>query len=135
MAKPIENLVSIENKQILVLYSDGTCESLEYAIDGRKEEKDITLAYNKPTIDNSSMSITHVAYFKTSNDKILLTYFTRSHKSQEIQLVCFKIDGESFQLREPVHRLKLARKDRNSKLCGFTVVDGITCPHLVSICK
>lgn len=135
LAKPIDSLVSIENKQILVLYSDGTCESLQYAIGERKEDRDLSLACNKPLIDASSTSITSIAYFKTSDGKVQLTYFTKVQKTNEVQLVCFKIDDETFQLLEPIHRLKLARKDKIGKLCGFTVVDGLTCPNLITICK
>lgn len=135
LAKPIENLISIENKQTLVLYTDGTCESLEYAIDKKKDDRDISIPCNKPVIDSESVSITDITYFKTSNDSILIAYFTKSIKNQDVQLVYFRVDSETFQLCEPVYRIKLIRKDKGSKLCGYTVVDGVTSPQLVTICK
>lgn len=125
----------MENAGTIVLYMDGTCESLEYAIETRKEKKDLSLPQFKQIIDPSTVDILSSTYFKGANDSILLTYFVRSRENQEINLIYYKLDNETLRLDGPINRLKLVRDDVQIKLCGFTVVDSYTCPHLVTICK
>lgn len=135
MAKPIQDLLSFESRDTLVLYNDGTCESLEIAIDKRKEDRNNGIPTNKAIVDAATTTIVKAAYFKTANDHILLTYFTKSRKNDDIHLVFFKLDSESLQLVGPVNKVKLLRDGRSAELSGYTVVDGIMWPHLVTICE
>lgn len=114
---------------------DGTCESLEYAIEMRKEKKDLTLPQFKPIIDVSNVKILKAAYFKTLPDTILLTYFVESLENHVKYLIYFKIDAETLQVDGPVNRLRLFRDEAQIQLCGFAVVDSSSCPQLVTICK
>lgn len=125
----------MENAGTIVLYMDGTCESLEYAIETRKEKKDLSLPQFKPIIDQTMVKILSSTYFKVTNDRILFTYFVKSLDNQEISLIYYKLDNETLRLDGPINRLKLVREEKNIQLCGFTVVDSNSCPNLVTICK
>lgn len=135
LSKPAHSLISIDSGGTIVLYTDGTCESLEYAIEMRKEKKDLSLPQFKPVIDASNVRILNAAYFKTVGDQILLTYFVESLENHMKYLIYFKIDAETLQLNGPVNRLRLFRDEAQIQLCGFTVVDSNSCPQLVTICK
>lgn len=135
LSKPIESLISIPNENTIVLYSDGTCESLECAIDSRKEKKDLQLLANKPVVDPETTELLNATYFRTSNEAILLTYFTQSRESSDICLVFVELNSDTLRIERPVTKWKLARNDRNINLVGCTVVDNIMHPQLVTICK
>lgn len=135
LSKPASSLISMENAGTIVLYMDGTCESLEYAIETRKEKKDFSLPQFKPIIDSSSMEILNSTYFKGPNDTILLTFFVKTRENRETHLIYYKLDNESLRLNGPINRLNLVRDEKNIRLCGFTVVDSNVSPHLVTICK
>lgn len=135
LSKPIENLISIPNENTIVLYSDGTCESLECAIDSRKEKKDPLLPQNKAIVDPEKAQISDATYFKAANESILLTYFTKSREKSDIRLVFFELNSDTLRIESSVTKLKLVRDDRDTKLVGCTVVDSILCPQLVTICK
>lgn len=131
----MEELITFENKNTIVLYNDGSCESLELAIDTRKEDKSDGSGFHKAIVDPSNSVITKPAYFKVANGKILMTYFTKSLDSNEVFLVCFKIDIESLQIYETARKCRVTRDDGGSRLNGYAVVDGIMGPSLISICK
>lgn len=128
-------MISIENAETIVLYTDGTCESLEYAIETRKEKKDLSLPQFKPIVDQSIFDIVSSTYFKGAADTIVMTYFVKSRETQKIDLIYYKVDKETLRIDGSINRLKLLRDEKNIKLCGFTVVDSSTCPNLVTICK
>lgn len=119
----------------IVLYMDGTCESLEYAIEMRKEKKDLSMAQFKPVIDTSDAKILNASYFKVSPDRILLTYFVESLENHMKYLIYFKIDAETLRLDGSINRLRLFRDEAQIQLSGYTVVDSSSCPQLVTICK
>lgn len=117
------------------MYTDGTCESLEYAIETRKEKKDLSLPQFKPIIDPSTVDILSSRYCKGANDTILFTYVAQSRETKETSLIYYKLDNETLRIDGPINCLKLLRDEKNIKLCGFTVVDSSSCPNLVTICK
>lgn len=135
LSKPAHSLIPIDGGGTIVLYLDGTCESLDYAIEMRKEKKDLTLPQFKPIIDVANMKILNAAYFKTTPDTILLTYFVESLENHTKYLIYFKIDAEALRLDGPVNRLRLFRDEAQIQLCGSTVVDSSSFPQLVTICK
>lgn len=135
LSKPAHSLISMDSGGTIVLYTDGTCESLEYAIEMRKEKKDLSLPQFRPMIDTSNAKILNAAYFKPTPDTILLTYFVESSENHMKQLIYFKIDTETLRLDGLVNRLRLFRDEPQIQLCGFTVVDSSSCPQLVTICK
>lgn len=135
LSKPANNLVSIENAGTIVLYMDGTCESLEYAIETRKDKKDLSLPQFKPIIDPTFVDILSSTFFKGANNSILFTFFVKSRETRETDLIYYKLDTDTLRIDGPINRLKLLRDEKNIKLCGFTVVDSSSCPSLVTICK
>lgn len=115
---------------------DGTCESLEYAIETRKEKKDLSLPQFKSIIEPSSVRILSSTYFKLSNNTILLTYFVKTLDNHETHLIYYTLENETLRLNGPINRLKLTRDEKEKiRLCGFTVVDSHNFPNLVTICK
>lgn len=129
------NLISIPNENTIVLYSDGTCESLECAIDSRKEKKDPLLLPNKPVVNSEMTKISDPTYFKTANDSILFFYFAESLKTNDVRLVFFELNSDTLRIDSLVTKLKLMREDRDTKLVGSTVVDSLVGPQLVTLCK
>lgn len=106
---------------------------MDSAIECRKEKKDLAVAENKAIIDEETTKILEVNYFKISDDKILLTYFTET--TNGISLVYFEVDSETLKRVGTVHQLALVREDKSPKLTGYTVVESSFYPKLVTICK
>lgn len=125
----------MENAGTIVLYMDGTCESLEYAIETRKEKRNLSLPHFKPIIDSSTFDILSSSYFKRSNDSILLAYFVKSRETEHTDLIYYELDSRTLRLNGPINSLHLLRDEKDVRLCGFTVVDSNAYPNLVTICK
>lgn len=128
-------MISTTQNGTIVLYTDGTCESLEYAIETRKERKDLSLPPFKAIVDQSSFELLKPFYIRSMDGNILLTYFIKSRTDDEMHLIYFKLDSDSLRLDGNVGKVKLIREEKGMKLCGFTVVDSATYPQLVTICK
>lgn len=135
MAKPIHDLISFDNRDTIVLYNDGTCESLQLAIDTRKEERNMTSICHKPVVDPTSTKIIKPTCFRTPDGKIFIAYFTKQSSSNDIYMVRLKLESESLQLYEQVVKFKIARDDQSTQLSGYALVDGLMGANLVTICK
>lgn len=125
----------MEKPGTIVLYVDGTCESIEYAIETRKEKKDFSLPQFQPIIEPLNTTILDSTYFIGPNDTILMAYFVKSLDNHETHLIYFNLDNETLRINGPINRLRLVRDEQHIRLCGFTVVDSSSCPNLVTICK
>lgn len=118
-----------------MLYTDGTCESLELAIDTRKEERNDTAICHKPVItDSGATNIQTPTYFKTPDGRLFLAYFTKSAKKNATYMVLLRIEPESLQIMEAATRFRIARDDQGAELNGYAVVDGLMGANLVTIC-
>lgn len=117
------------------MYTDGTSESLQSAIDARKIKKDLFDTRDKSIIDPENTEFFNPNYFKCADNKLLLTYFTRSNETNEIHLICFMIDDETMKIDGPVHKLRISREENHVKLSGYTVINSAVVPQLVTICK
>lgn len=135
LRKHVSDLVFCEKlKETLVIYNDGYSESIEFAIDNRKNrELDADL---EPIIDGSS--ITDPKIFVLPDGKIMLTYFVQNDLNGEnnsIDLIYYLVDEDSLRKVGDINRIRIFRADQNSNLMGFTVVDGLFIPSLITICK
>lgn len=135
LAKPIQDLIPFESRNTIVLYTDGTCESLELAIDTRKEDRNDSSICYKPVIIDSTSKILTPTYFKTPDSKLFLTYFIKSSTNNEMYLVRLRIEPESLQIMDAVTKFRISRDDQGTELRGFAVVDGIMGANMITICK
>lgn len=115
------------------MYSVGTCESLECAIDSRNEKKDPLLLSNKPIVYQEMTKVSD----PTVNHSIFFFYFAESVKTNDVRLIFFELTYETVRIDSSVIKLKLMREDRagDTKFVGSTVVDSLVCPRLVMLCK
>lgn len=119
-----------------MLYADGTCESLELAIDTRKETRDDTSICHKPVIaDPSTIKILKPTHFRAPDGKLFLTYFTKKTTKNDLYLVRLRIEPESLQIMDTVTKFKVTRIDTDAELKGYAVVNGILGANLVTICE
>lgn len=112
---------------------DGTCESVEHAIENNKEKNPVSLQF-KTNIMPNGFEILKPATFRDVNDNILLTYFIKSTTTDETQLIYFKLDKETLRSDGSIRRAKLVREENGLGLCGFTVVNSSSHLQLITIC-
>lgn len=89
----------------------------------------------KNIFDPNDYQILNPVYFRTAQNNILFTYFIKHIKSELIELVYFKINPETLRPQGDIKRRKIIRTEKNVRLTGYAVVDGATCPNLVTLCK
>lgn len=118
----------------IILYKDGTCESLEFAIETRKQDRD-QMGNPKPIVDAETQKILNTSCLRTFNGTILLTYFVKNDTTNEIEFVYYKLDDATFTIAGPAHTFRLVRPQLSASLAGYTVVDGDMHPSLLTICK
>lgn len=135
--KNINDLFTLNNEETLILYEDGTCESLECALEGRKiktedlpDEKDVV----KSIINPQLQKISKVAFFTTLKGT-LITYFVRNESKKLLELFYFLLEKDTLKINGDISTVKIQRLEQNCKLMAYTVVDGNVFPHLISICK
>lgn len=133
--KLVHELVSFQRKDTIVLYKDGTCESLELCLETRRVEKSVTAVASKAIVNASEGEISGATPFSTQNDSTMLTYFVRKTGTSSVDLVFYKLDAETLTPTGGVQRLHIARPDNSSVLIGYVVVDSEAQPSLMTLCK
>ncbi len=127
--KPLQEIISFDNKHTILVYKNGTCESLGNRL--ANNEANIT-----QIVSDQIHEITNIALFNTLDNHVMLTYFLRHKKSGAIEFVYFLLNDDDLTPNvsaENVPRIKLARKE--TTLSGFTVVKGEHFPSLMTVCK
>lgn len=131
-------MVTFQRRDTLVIYQDGTCESLQTCIDSRKFDKNVP-GQEKPIVNVDTQKITKVAYFNSAlSETMMLTYFVVSPdrpNDEPIEFVYFNLDADNLAPRGRINRFKIQRASQDAKLVGYTVVDGDLYPSLITICK
>ncbi|XP_065361676.1 nucleolar protein 11 [Calliphora vicina] len=121
--KCIADLVVDEN-ETFVLFSDGSCESLNVAIETRKAQS------NSQQMELfSSLVFTNANVQKLSNGNRILTYFERNTKTGEYHLVRLPLQGEEIQPK----RYNLKRGILEVHVAGAAVIEGDGIPVLLTI--
>lgn len=129
--KNIHDLITIPGRNTLVLYKDGTTESLQYCIDSRKHDKTAIL----PIVRPDEQLIQNVSKFVALDEAIWLSYFAKSIQSGQVEFVYFKLNVDTLVPSGHIFKFKLARTEQNATLIGFSVVEGDVHPNLFTICK
>lgn len=127
-------MISLTDGGTILLYMDGTCESVEYAIQQNKEKSTRVSLQLKTNIVPTGFEILKPAIFRDVNDTILLSYFIKSTTADETQLIYFKLDKDTLRSDGSVRRAKLVREENGVGLCGFTVVNSSSHLQLITIC-
>ena len=131
--KRIHDIINVDLKGIpntLVVYENGTCESLELALEARtsnEKQKNESVQQNFTIdkvhiIDGNFKTLTYVKKFKSSVSKFCFT----------------TLDNITLKPLYVEKSIKLERLKQNVSLLGFTVVEarkGERYPSLLSICK
>lgn len=114
----------------LILYKDGTTESLKLCIDSRKSEKE-----TKAIVRPDEQTIHNVAIFTTNDQSVWLSYFAKNVRSGHVEFIYFRLNGETLVPSGKVFKFHLARTEQQASLIGYCVVDGDAQPSLVTICE
>lgn len=73
--KRIRDIIHTPDKVSVVIYEDGSCESLQSALDSRKEQKDLTLTTRDFVIENPSISSSGIfSYIKKIKEENIFCY-------------------------------------------------------------
>lgn len=127
----MHDLVTFDKKPTLVLYRDGTCESLKSAIETRKQE----LSTVRSVVNPATTKISNICAFLGADEKLVLTYFVKDSSSEDLEFVYFKLDNEAYEQEGTLHKHKFSRREQGALLSGCTLVEGESFPSLISICK
>ena len=125
--KSIADLV-VNDTDTLVLYSDGTCEPLQTAIESRKDDGP---KYSQQIELVSSLSFTNATVHNLPNGSRILTYFERNIKTGDYHLVRISLQKGNNSKK----RFKLKRGILDVQVAGAAVIEGEGGPVLLTICK
>lgn len=131
----ILELFTLDNGQVLVLYDDGTCESLESAVDTRNDDrKDPDNILTKPHIDPTKETILNVTIITLDSGDTMLAYFVKDQEGESLTLNYVLLEKESLKSTKGFHKIKLERIEQKVHLVGQSIVDGSGGPCLITIC-
>ncbi len=137
--RKIHDLFTIEcdnRNDTLVLYQDGTCESLESSLESRLLDKDNEEVKRLLNETHLGYSIENVKVIQLAQDgnHLLLSYTKKTGKSVELNYTT--ISKENLKPTRPFKKIMLERFEQKVDLCGFAVVEGRErYPLLLTICE
>ncbi|XP_053687428.1 nucleolar protein 11-like isoform X2 [Sabethes cyaneus] len=132
--RQILQLFTLDNGRVLVLYDDGTCESLQSAVDTRNEDRKTPDSITrKPNIDPARETILEICTVPLTTGDTMLAYFVRDLTTGVIELHFTQLTKENLKPRNGFRKIKLARLEKNVQLVGQCIVDGEAGPALVTI--
>ncbi|ALC44764.1 CG9300 [Drosophila busckii] len=119
--KSIAHMVHTD-KEAIVLYSDGTSETLSQALESRKDQKEDTA---EQLALAASKTMSKPTVHKLANGQELLTYFEERHATGELQLIRHPLDNSKIR--------SYAIKREAVRLAGYAVIEGDAAPQLLTI--
>ncbi|XP_055606734.1 uncharacterized protein LOC129754609 [Uranotaenia lowii] len=132
--RTIRELFTLANGQVLVLYEDGSCESLESAVETRNEDrKDPDNVRGKANIDMAGETILEVITVPSGEEEFMLAYFVREQASGTVVLNYALLTKDSLKPDGGFRKIRLERGEQKVQLMGQTIVDGSVHPMLISI--
>lgn len=133
--RTIAQLFSVANGQVLVLYDDGTCESLESAVDTRnKDRKSPEQIVSKPNVDPAKESIVDVCTVPLDNGRLVLGYFVKDNESGAMTLnYCLLAEEILKPGPKGFRKIKLERAEQKVHLVGQSLVEGGESASLITI--
>lgn len=130
----ISELFTVDNGQVLVLYDDGTCESLESAVNTRNEDRKFSDdIVRKPNVDTAKETIVDVRVITLDNGDVILAYFVRDMEEESVVLNYSLLEKENLKSVKGFHKVKLERMEQKVQLVGQCIVDGSGGPSLITI--
>ncbi|XP_055624508.1 nucleolar protein 11-like [Toxorhynchites rutilus septentrionalis] len=130
----ILELFTLENGQVLVLYDDGSCESLESAVDTRnKDRKNPDDVMKNSNVDPKRQAIQEVKITSLEDGEIMLVYFVKDIESGTIELNYTLLTKDSLISDKEFRKIKLERMQQNVQLVGQCIVEGSGYPSLITI--
>uniref|UniRef100_A0A182J4C1 Uncharacterized protein n=1 Tax=Anopheles atroparvus TaxID=41427 RepID=A0A182J4C1_ANOAO len=132
--RTVQDLFTLANGETLVLYNDGTCESLESALETRKDDKTNADGTGpKGNVDPQTHSIRDVQVLQLEDGTPLLTYFVRREEDGATELNYALLNKSDLKVRKTFDKIKLERIGGGTKLAGCCIVDGSDGPSLISV--
>lgn len=136
LPKLVHELLSFQRQDTIVLYKDGSCESLARCLEMRKQS---TAVVGRPVIAGNDVqqSISGATTFAAGCAVAapMMTYFVHNHSDGSVDLVYYKLDADTLAASGPIRRMRLARPGCGAKLIGQVVVDGEMQPSLMTLCE
>ncbi|XP_050074003.1 uncharacterized protein LOC126561737 [Anopheles maculipalpis] len=133
--RSVLDLFSLANGQTLLLYADGSCESLESALETRKQNKanvnDERMA--AVNVDTKTHTIRDVQVLVLDNGTPLLTYFVRKEDDGSLELNYALLNPSDLKLQKGFEKIALQRIGDDIKLASSCIVDGSDGPSLLTI--
>ncbi|XP_058463229.1 nucleolar protein 11 [Malaya genurostris] len=130
----IQQLLTLDNGQVLIIYDDGTCESLESAVQTRNKDRlNPDCIVRKPNIDPTRMTVEQVSTTTIATGEILLTYFVKEIESGAVELNLVLLNKENLKPVGDFQKIRLERREQNVQLVGQCIVDASGGPSLVTI--
>lgn len=134
--RTIAQLYAVATGQVLVLYDDGSCESLESAVDTRNEDRKAPEQIERgvPIVDAARESIVDVCTVALDSGRLVLGYFVRDGESGAMTLHYCLLAEESLKpLR--FRKVRLERAEQKVHLVGQSLVEGGGSVSLITICE
>uniref|UniRef100_A0A182QTV6 Nucleolar protein 11 n=1 Tax=Anopheles farauti TaxID=69004 RepID=A0A182QTV6_9DIPT len=132
--RTVQDLFTLENGQTLILYSDGSCESLESALETRNEHKfSQDNARGVHNVDPKTHTIRDVRVLELDNGTPLLTYFLRKEEDGSVDFHYALLNPADLKVAKGIERVRMVRRGDDMKMVSGCVVDGSDGPSLLSI--
>uniref|UniRef100_A0A182WX14 Nucleolar protein 11 n=1 Tax=Anopheles quadriannulatus TaxID=34691 RepID=A0A182WX14_ANOQN len=132
--RTVHDLFCLESGQTLLLYTDGSCESLESALKTRnKSQQDEAGNVAVPFVDTKTHTIRDVKVLLLDNGTPLLTYFLRKEEDGSMELHYALLNPADLKVHKTIEKIVVQRIGDEIRLVSACVVDGSDGPSLLSI--
>uniref|UniRef100_A0A2M4BFG6 Putative nucleolar protein 11 n=1 Tax=Anopheles marajoara TaxID=58244 RepID=A0A2M4BFG6_9DIPT len=131
--RTVQDLFTVGSGQTLVLYTDGSCESLESALETRNKDRAKPSEVTQGGTTERDASIKDVQVLQLDDGALLLTYFVRNEKEDTTELNYGLLSSTDLKLVNRIQKVKLERLGDDLKLAGCCIVDSSDCPSLVTL--
>uniref|UniRef100_A0A2M4BFG5 Putative nucleolar protein 11 n=1 Tax=Anopheles marajoara TaxID=58244 RepID=A0A2M4BFG5_9DIPT len=131
--RTVQDLFTVGSGQTLVLYTDGSCESLESALETRNKDRAKQSEVTQGGTTERDASIKDVQVLQLDDGALLLTYFVRNEKEDTTELNYGLLSSTDLKLVNRIQKVKLERLGDDLKLAGCCIVDSSDCPSLVTL--
>uniref|UniRef100_A0A182NK37 Nucleolar protein 11 n=1 Tax=Anopheles dirus TaxID=7168 RepID=A0A182NK37_9DIPT len=134
--RTVQDLFTLESGQTLILYRDGSCESLESALETRNEYKfsqDDDAGGHASNVDPKTHTVRDVRVLVLDNGIPLLTYFLRKEEDGTVEFNYALLNPTDLKVAKAIEKVRMVRIGEDMKMVSGCVVDGSDGPSLLSI--
>ncbi|XP_052872209.1 nucleolar protein 11 [Anopheles cruzii] len=130
----VQDLFTVASGQTLVLYKDGTCESLESALETRNRDRMNPAAIvQSGNVDHETHTIQDVQVLTLDDGSPLLTYYVRNGKDDSTELNYALLGKSDLKVVNRFQKIKLERIGDELQLAGRCIVDSSEGPSLITL--